>query len=266
MSGDFAGLVPLSLTLSGLVPLSLTLSGLYARGFCRISSAQLDAVGIRSAQLEAWRVSGLIPPRRRRFIRRERARPNHGRGRCRTEGAKRFRPLNLTRSGVFCSRRHPSSSSPVERSWLKLRFVLFAHRFGSPFRLSLARSSYRFVVGPAMALDSSATFAARVRDLGLESVLDRFVELGWTTLGRSPFRRVTPGPLRRRQPSTNAWLSRWSGTRAAPRQPSFVDYISNRRLWPPQTCGGGWTALTTTQSLSSPRRSAKRGGHGFNHA
>ena len=44
-----------------------------------------------------------------------------------------------------------------------------------------------------MALDSSATFAARVRDLGLGSVLERFTELGWTTLGALAFSAGTPG-------------------------------------------------------------------------
>ena len=44
-----------------------------------------------------------------------------------------------------------------------------------------------------MALDSSATFAARVRDLGLSSRLDKFFELGWNNLGALAFSAGSPG-------------------------------------------------------------------------
>ena len=44
-----------------------------------------------------------------------------------------------------------------------------------------------------MALDSSATFAARVRELGLANLLDSFLDLGWNNLGTLAFSAGTPG-------------------------------------------------------------------------
>ena len=44
-----------------------------------------------------------------------------------------------------------------------------------------------------MALDSTATFAARVKDLGLGSLSERLTELGWTTLGALAFSAGNPG-------------------------------------------------------------------------
>ena len=44
-----------------------------------------------------------------------------------------------------------------------------------------------------MALDSAASFAARVIDLGLASLLGRFQELGWTNLGTLASSAGTPG-------------------------------------------------------------------------
>ena len=59
----------------------------------------------------------------------------------------------------------------------------------------LPRSFHRVSVSPAifMALDSTATFESRVRDLGLGGIFDRFVDLGWTTLGALAFSAGTPG-------------------------------------------------------------------------
>ena len=44
-----------------------------------------------------------------------------------------------------------------------------------------------------MAMDSAATFAARVRDLGLGELLPRFLELGWVNMGTLAFSAGTPG-------------------------------------------------------------------------
>ena len=44
-----------------------------------------------------------------------------------------------------------------------------------------------------MALDSAASFAARVRDLGLGELLPRFEELGWCNMGTLAFSAGSPG-------------------------------------------------------------------------
>ena len=44
-----------------------------------------------------------------------------------------------------------------------------------------------------MALDSAATFSSRVKDLGLGGLLDRFLDLGWSSLGALALSAGTPG-------------------------------------------------------------------------
>ena len=71
-------------------------------------------------------------------------------------------------------------------------------RFSAPvFLLPPLCWGFRFgclrILRIPMALDSAATFSSRVKDLGLGGLLDRFLDLGWSSLGALAFSAGTPG-------------------------------------------------------------------------
>ena len=104
-------------------------------------------------------------------------------------GTKPFRPLSFIACGLCSVSCSSSRRRRIIGSVSCLARVAFASSSLPPARF---RSGFvRWLI--IMALDSSATFASRVRDLGLSSLLDRFLELGWTNLGALAFSAGTPG-------------------------------------------------------------------------